>query len=88
MAKRTKSTTQTFDISEHSFVPKHELLTDEEAETLLRRLDVSRQQLPYILANDPIVKKLGAKVGDVIRITRDSETAGKTVYYRVVWREV
>ena len=88
MTKKTKPSAPAFDISEHSFVPKHELLSEQEAEELLRRLDVSRQQLPYILASDPMVKKLGAKFGDIIKITRESETAGKAVYYRVVWREV
>ncbi|MEM3096846.1 MAG: DNA-directed RNA polymerase subunit H, partial [Nitrososphaerota archaeon] len=62
-------------------------LSNEEAEELLKRLDVTRQQLPYILSTDPMVKKLGAKVGDIIRIKRVSETAGEAVYYRVVWRE-
>ncbi|MEM3123937.1 MAG: DNA-directed RNA polymerase subunit H [Nitrososphaerota archaeon] len=87
MSKKTKAGTQAFDIAEHSLVPKHELLSNEEAEELLKRLDVTRQQLPYILSTDPMVKKLGAKVGDIIRIKRVSETAGEAVYYRVVWRE-
>jgi DNA-directed RNA polymerase subunit H (RpoH/RPB5) len=31
-----------------------------------------------------MVKILNAKIGDVIKITRNSPTAGETVYYRVV----
>lgn len=76
-----------FDIAEHVLVPKHELLTKEEAEELLSRLGVTRDKLPYILPTDPMVKRLRAKVGDIIKITRRSKTAGEAVYYRVVWGE-
>ncbi|MCK4634819.1 MAG: DNA-directed RNA polymerase subunit H, partial [Candidatus Aenigmarchaeota archaeon] len=29
-------------------------------------------------------KEIGAKIGDLIKITRNSQVAGKTVYYRIV----
>jgi DNA-directed RNA polymerase subunit H len=31
-----------------------------------------------------MVKILGAKPGDVVKIIRNSETAGESVYYRIV----
>ncbi len=62
----------------------HELLSQEEQEEVLRRYRTTRPQLPKILTSDPVVRKLGAKPGDVIKITRTSPTAGVTVYYRVV----
>lgn len=71
-------------ILEHELVPKHRILSPEEAEEVLRKYSVTPQQLPRILASDPVVKEIGAKPGDIIEIIRDSETAGKTVYYRVV----
>ena len=37
-----------------------------------------------ILGSDPVIKKIEAKPGDVLRITRKSQTAGETVYYRLV----
>ncbi|RLG00447.1 MAG: DNA-directed RNA polymerase subunit H [Thaumarchaeota archaeon] len=73
-------------ILEHELVPKHRVLSPEEAEEVLRKYSVTPQQLPRILASDPVVKEIGAKPGDIIEIIRDSETAGKTVYYRVVVR--
>jgi len=85
-AKSSKPT-KSFSVLQHRLVPKHEVLSKEEAEQLLARLGVPPQQLPYILINDPVVKELGAKVGDIIKITRESETAGKAVYYRVVVKE-
>ncbi|MEM2225495.1 MAG: DNA-directed RNA polymerase subunit H, partial [Candidatus Caldarchaeum sp.] len=75
------------DIAEHVLVPKHEVLSPAEAEELLKTLGVTADKLPYILPSDPMVKRLKAKVGDIIKITRRSETAGEAVYYRVVWGE-
>jgi len=74
-------------ILEHELVPKHEVLSKEEVEELLKKYKASLNQLPQILINDPVVKELGAKIGDVIKITRGSPTAGKAVYYRVVVSE-
>ncbi len=75
-----------FNIFSHKLVPKHEILKEEEKEELLKKYGVSLRQLPRILSSDPVVKVLGAKPGDVIRIRRKSLTAGETVYYRVVVR--
>ena len=75
------------DLSQHIYVPKHEILSKEEAEELLKKLGVTADKLPYISPSDPMVKKLGGKVGDIVKITRRSETAGEAVYYRVVWGE-
>jgi DNA-directed RNA polymerase subunit H len=62
----------------------HELLSQEEQEEVLKRYRTTRPQLPKILTSDPVVRRLGAKPGDIIKITRTSPTAGVTVYYRVV----
>ncbi len=71
-------------LQDHILVPKHEVLSKEEAEELLRVLGVSKEQLPKIRADDPIVKEIGAKPGDIVKITRESLTAGKSVFYRLV----
>jgi DNA-directed RNA polymerase subunit H len=51
------------------------------------RYKVQAYQLPRITAQDPAIRHLGVKVGDVIRITRSSETAGEAVFYRIVSSE-
>ncbi len=80
MAKKNKN----FDILEHELVPKHVVLSKEEAEKLLKTLNVSPYRLPWIRASDPVCKRIKAKPGDIIMIIRDSPTAGKAVAYRFV----
>ncbi|MEM2635167.1 MAG: DNA-directed RNA polymerase subunit H, partial [Nitrososphaerales archaeon] len=69
-------------IMDHVYVPKHILLTHEEAEQVLKKYNAKPEQFPYILDTDPVVRELGAKPGDLIKIIRKSQTAGETVYYR------
>ncbi|MCD6492782.1 MAG: DNA-directed RNA polymerase subunit H [Archaeoglobaceae archaeon] len=71
-------------LQDHMLVPKHEVLSKEEAEELLRSLGIKKEQLPKIKATDPIAKEIGAKVGDIVKITRESPTAGKSIAYRLV----
>ncbi len=81
MAKQKK---QAFDILEHELVPKHEVVPPEEAARILRELGVRPEQLPWIRATDPVVRRIGAKPGDIIRIYRKSPTAGEIIVYRYV----
>ena len=71
-------------ILEHELVPRHEVLSKEEKRELLEKLGIDERRLPMILDSDPAAKKIEAKPGDVLRITRKSQTAGETVYYRLV----
>ena len=75
-----------FDVTKHELVPKHEVLTKEEKEELLRKYGITIKELPRILSSDPAIRNLNAKVGDVIKITRKDEIIGENVYYRVVVR--
>ncbi|MDH5376603.1 MAG: DNA-directed RNA polymerase subunit H, partial [Candidatus Bathyarchaeota archaeon] len=45
-----------FDIFEHELVPKHEILTSKERETLLTQYRIEPYQLPQIKASDPTAK--------------------------------
>jgi DNA-directed RNA polymerase subunit H len=71
-------------ILEHNLVPRHEILPKKEAEELLKKYGVTAAALPKIKENDPVVQVIKAKKGDILKITRDSPTAGEAVYYRAV----
>jgi len=73
-----------FNIFKHKLVPQHEILPPEEAKELLEKYRVKPHQLPHIKASDIAVVAIGAKPGDVLKITRNSVTAGKSVSYRYV----
>jgi DNA-directed RNA polymerase subunit H (RpoH/RPB5) len=72
------------DTTKHVLVPKHVLVSDTEKKQITDSLKLSGKELPKILKNDPALLGLKAKDGDVIKIVRDSRTAGEIVFYRRV----
>ncbi|MDI6645255.1 MAG: DNA-directed RNA polymerase subunit H [Methanobacteriaceae archaeon] len=72
------------DILKHEMVPDHVILSKSKVNKLLKDKNIHAEQLPKIKIDDPVVKEIGAKSGDVLEITRKSATAGKFVTYRLV----
>ncbi|WP_296878263.1 DNA-directed RNA polymerase subunit H [uncultured Methanobrevibacter sp.] len=72
------------DIQDHILVPTHEIMTEDEIADEFSDVEYDFKDLPKIRSEDPVVKAIGAKPGDVLRITRESQTAGVFVTYRIV----
>ncbi len=75
------------DIKKHILVPEHSKLTKQEIQELLEKYKIALNDLPRILLTDSAIEKLSVKSGDVIKIIRNSPTAGTAIYYRVVTNE-
>lgn len=73
-----------YDLFNQTLVPKHILLNEEEAQSVLKQFGIKPYQLPHIKASDPGAKAIEATTGNIIKIIRKSFTAGKAIAYRYV----
>lgn len=81
MEKETKTE---INVNDHILVPKHSILNEKEREELFKRYKVTMKELPKILITDPAIQGLKPKIGDIIKVTRPSSTAGEVSFYRGV----
>lgn len=90
MAKRTKKDefVEESKVTDHVLVPKHEILSEEDKKEVLSEYNATEDQFPFLFSIDPVAREIGAKPGDMVKITRVSDTAGETTYYRFVVESV
>jgi DNA-directed RNA polymerase subunit H len=72
------------DEKRHYLVAEHVLVKKEKVAELMAELGIKREDLPRIDKLDPAIKLLRPEKGDVVKIIRDSLTAGQSAYYRRV----
>jgi len=71
-------------VLKHEMVPKHEVLSEKEADELLNTYNISSAQLPIVLITDPALKGLDVKNGDVVKVTRENRVTGTSYVFRLV----
>ncbi|MBW2981309.1 DNA-directed RNA polymerase subunit H [Candidatus Woesearchaeota archaeon] len=74
-------------IKNHVLMPKHEKLSEKDKKELFEKYHIGLKELPKIKKDDPAIASLNVSVGDVIKITRPSPTAGESIFYRGVISE-
>lgn len=65
-------------------MPEHVKLTEEEANKVLEEFNIKKDHLPKILLSDVAIQHLNPEYGNIIKITRKSETQNISTFYRVV----
>ena len=71
-------------IVEHILVPKHIVLTQEEAKIVLETYNAKQKDMPLILSNEPVARYYAMKPNDICKIERPSVMTCTTPFYRIV----
>jgi DNA-directed RNA polymerase subunit H len=73
-----------FNILEHSYVPKHEIMNETEISEMKHKYNIKNDlEIPEISRFDPVAMAIGMRPGDVCKIVRPSKTAITADYYRL-----
>ncbi|KAK4281954.1 hypothetical protein QN277_013392 [Acacia crassicarpa] len=72
-------------ITKHVLKPKHEVLTNQQKQELLKKYNVEEKQLPRMLQKDAIAQYYGLERGQVVKITYTGDISQMHVSYRCVW---
>ena len=86
MAKKSKKdeVEEEVKVTDHVLVPNHVIVSEEEKKAVLAKFNATEDQFPFLFSTDPVAREIGAKPGNMVRISRKSDTAGEATYYRYV----
>lgn len=83
MSVRSIQTMQ-FNIMNHTSVPKHRVLLDNEKKAIFEKYHIkSDDKLPEISQFDPVAIVIGLRPGQLCEIIRPNKTSLDSVYYRI-----
>lgn len=72
-----------FNISKHAYVPKHEIVPDNEVSDIMKMYFIKvKTNFPIILKTDPMARYLNAKSGQLVKITRNTPNSVDYIVYR------
>ena len=71
-----------FNVSKHQFVPKHIILTKQEAQEVIKKYDCSYSNIPTIKRDDVQAKYLGLRPKQICKIIVENVSSGVTEKYR------
>lgn len=63
-----------FNVTRHSFVPRHCICSIETKTNVLKKYNITLKELPEIKITDPVCRYYGAKKGQMVEITRVSDS--------------
>lgn len=73
-----------FNILNHEMVPEHEVIDEKEKDNIKKKYNILYdKQFPEISRFDSVAEAIGLRPGQLCKITRNSPTAIKSVYYRL-----
>jgi DNA-directed RNA polymerase subunit H (RpoH/RPB5) len=70
-------------ILQHTYVPKHIKLNDEETQEFYKKFNVNETQIPEISRFDPVARALCLRPKQICKITRFDKISYKNDYYRI-----
>tara|TARA_B100001057_G_scaffold241413_1_gene241735 strand:- start:12274 stop:12897 length:624 start_codon:yes stop_codon:yes gene_type:complete len=72
-----------FNILNHSMVPKHKILREEEKDLVIKKFNIVDDNIPEISRFDPVAQVIGIRPGEYCEITRPSKTSITSEFYRI-----
>ena len=73
-----------FNVLEHELVPKHTILTEDEANIFRKKFSISNNNnIPQISRFDAVAKAIHTRPNQIVKIERPSKTSVISYYYRL-----
>lgn len=72
-----------FNLVDHNIVPKHIMLTEDQATEVLIAYNAKKKNMPLIPRTDPVAKYYGMKPNNICKIIRPSTLTAEVPFYRI-----